>query len=57
MIKVSGPVSQILVTDTLGNKLLQTTKSSFRLDTALPRVLLLRITTRDGQVVTKKLKI
>ena len=57
MVKVSGPVSQILVTDTLGNRLLQTTKSSFRLDTALPRVLLLRITTHDGQVLTKKLKI
>ena len=56
MFNVTGPVARIVVTDTLGNKLLQTTKSTFRLDTALPRVLLLRITTRDGHVVTKKIR-
>ncbi|MBP5360504.1 MAG: glycoside hydrolase N-terminal domain-containing protein [Bacteroidaceae bacterium] len=57
VVKVTGSVARIVVTDTLGNQLLQTDKASFCLDTAFPRVLLLRITTRDGQVVTKKIRI
>ncbi|MBQ7741834.1 MAG: glycoside hydrolase family 95 protein [Bacteroidaceae bacterium] len=53
-VSVAGHVSHIVVTDTLGNKLLETDKSTFCLDTAAPRVVLLRITTPTGKTYSKK---
>ena len=56
-VKVSGPVADIVVTDTLGNTLLRTDQSTFSLAPGATRVLLLRITTTDGKTVVKKVRI
>ena len=56
-VKVSGPVADIVVTDTLGNTLLRTDQSTFSLAPGTTRVLLLRITTTDGKTIVKKVRI
>ena len=56
-VKVSGPVADIVVTDTLGNTLLRTDQSTFSLAAGATRVLLLRITTTDGKTIVKKVRI
>ncbi|MBR4782590.1 MAG: glycoside hydrolase family 95 protein [Bacteroidaceae bacterium] len=55
-ISVSGDVAQIIVTDTLGNQLLKTSKASFRLSNPTHQVLMLKITNRSGKTYTKKIK-
>jgi len=50
-------VSDIVVTDTLGNTLLRTNQPTFSLAPGATRVLLLRITTTDGKTIVKKLKV
>ena len=56
-VSVSGPVSRIVVTDTLGNRIFQTDKASFRLSDTPTRVVLLQITLTDGTTVSKKIEI
>ena len=56
-LKVSGPVVKIVVTDTLGNQLLSTNHTTFRLSTPATPVVILSITTTSGETIIKKVRI